>query len=176
MSEPPTRLICVGDSADQQELWLYIPSEDETNIRYLALSHCWGAAKIDYILTEDNYDDLRKKIDFERLTKNFKDAICFTREMGFKYVWIDSLCIKQGSREDWAQEAGRMSTVYAQAACTYVSPVIFPSALLMPELASAIHESANPAMSKVFLHLALLRPREDSIMTKTSSRATPVSF
>ncbi|KAF4633669.1 hypothetical protein G7Y89_g4444 [Cudoniella acicularis] len=119
--KPPTRLVCVGDHVNSKELRLHIPSEDETDIEYLALSHCWGETRIEYTLTEDAYEDMCKEIDYERLTRNFKDAICFTRQMGYKYIWIDSLCIKQGSRDDWAQQAEKMSLIYAQAACTISS-------------------------------------------------------
>ncbi|PMD19341.1 heterokaryon incompatibility, partial [Hyaloscypha hepaticicola] len=47
------------------------------------------------------------------LPKTFQDAVLITRDLGVRYLWIDSLCIIQDSDEDWEQEAARMSEVYA---------------------------------------------------------------
>ncbi|KAI0532184.1 heterokaryon incompatibility protein-domain-containing protein [Xylaria digitata] len=44
-----------------------------------------------------------------------RDAIHVTRELGVPYLWVDALCIRQGSREDWEKEAPHMKHVYAQA-------------------------------------------------------------
>lgn len=58
------------------------------------------------------------RIEFTTLPRNFQDAITIARNMGFKYLWIDSLCIIQDSSEDWAQESTKMAFVYAQATIT----------------------------------------------------------
>ncbi|KAM4060740.1 heterokaryon incompatibility protein [Hirsutella rhossiliensis] len=34
------------------------------------------------------------------------------REMGSSFIWIDSLCIMQDSKDDWKREAPRMSDIY----------------------------------------------------------------
>jgi len=49
------------------------------------------------------------------LTQTFQDAVTITRDIGVPYVWIDSLCIVQDDREDWAKEAARMASVYKYA-------------------------------------------------------------
>jgi pterin-4a-carbinolamine dehydratase len=122
LSQPflPTRLIYVGDS-NSLELHLHERPPNDTEIRYLALSHCWGeeeiAEKITK-LTRKNHDEWRKKIDYDALPANFKHAIDFTRKIGESYLWIDSLCIVQGCDGDWGSEAKTMSKVYAQAYCT----------------------------------------------------------
>ncbi|KAM5342160.1 hypothetical protein ACJ41O_015191 [Fusarium nematophilum] len=41
-----------------------------------------------------------------------------TSRLGYRYIWIDSLCIIQDSAEDWASEAARMATVYMNAEIT----------------------------------------------------------
>jgi hypothetical protein len=46
----------------------------------------------------------------------YKD-IRFTRRIGTRYLWIDSLCIIQDSQTDWTHEAASMSTVYANGVC-----------------------------------------------------------
>jgi hypothetical protein len=40
-----------------------------------------------------------------------------TRELGLRYLWIDSICIIQGPDGDFAQEATRMEDVFSSAYC-----------------------------------------------------------
>jgi hypothetical protein len=35
----------------------------------------------------------------------FRGAIEMTRKLGFRYLWIDSLCIVQNDEDDWKQES-----------------------------------------------------------------------
>lgn len=37
-----------------------------------------------------------------------------TRNLGVKYIWIDSLCIVQDDPEDWAAESAKMEAVYGK--------------------------------------------------------------
>ena len=50
-----------------------------------------------------------------QLPRTFKDAIAITKELGYRYLWIDSLCIVQDSVEDWTQESGYMAQIYGNA-------------------------------------------------------------
>lgn len=52
------------------------------------------------------------------LPQAFKDAIGLVRTLGFRYLWIDSLCILQDSQEEWHSECGSMDRTYADAALT----------------------------------------------------------
>ena len=54
----------------------------------------------------------------ESLPATFRDAVIATREMGFDYLWIDSLCIVQDSDEDWLYEAGKMQDYYKHSTLT----------------------------------------------------------
>jgi hypothetical protein len=67
--------------------------------RYLTLSHCWGG-KIFTTLTRSNFTEFLSRIPTESLSKTFREAITITRTLGFKYLWIDSLCIIQGDEAD----------------------------------------------------------------------------
>ena len=48
------------------------------------------------------------------LSKTFLDAIEIAWNLGFSWLWIDSLCIIQDDEEDWRREASLMATVYGQ--------------------------------------------------------------
>ncbi|KAH9211285.1 hypothetical protein DL95DRAFT_306385, partial [Leptodontidium sp. 2 PMI_412] len=51
-------------------------------------------------------------IPWDQLSKTFQDAIRITLKLDIMYPWIDSLCIIQGSQDDWEREAGQMESVY----------------------------------------------------------------
>lgn len=61
------------------------------------------------------------EIRFDELSAVQKDAVIVTREMGIRYLWIDSLCIIQGDVEDWKKESVRMGNIYSYAYFTIVS-------------------------------------------------------
>ncbi|RYP18202.1 hypothetical protein DL765_004059 [Monosporascus sp. GIB2] len=61
---------------------------------------------------------LLEHIPFETLPKTFQDAVIVTRYLGFRYLWIDAICILQDSAQDWLEEAPTMATVYRNSACT----------------------------------------------------------
>lgn len=95
--ELPTRVIDVG----MQEDWvgLRITHARKERAAYIALSHCWGGA-ISPMLTSKTIHAFQDRLPFLELPANFRDAITITRRLGFRYLWIDSLCIIQDSRED----------------------------------------------------------------------------
>ncbi|KUI68836.1 hypothetical protein VM1G_04392 [Cytospora mali] len=84
---------------------------------YLALSHCWGRKPF-RVMRQDNKEEFEQRVLISSLATNFQDAIFMTRQLGFNYVWIDSLCIIQGSKEDWDKEAPMMNRVYRNAFLT----------------------------------------------------------
>ena len=46
------------------------------------------------------------------LPKTVQDAITVTKLLGFRYLWVDSLCIIQDSNEDKSKEIDRMGNIY----------------------------------------------------------------
>jgi len=54
-------------------------------------------------------------VPLELLSQTFTDAIVVTKHLGYRYLWIDSLCIVQDDCEDWERESGRMADVYGNA-------------------------------------------------------------
>lgn len=111
----PTRLIDIGE-ARVANAHLIITSENPPKGRYVTLSHCWGSVKA-LQLTSTRLADLKQVIPMEELPLTFKEAFEVTRRLGFRYIWIDSLCIMQDSKEDWLFEAELMHKVYAHSYC-----------------------------------------------------------
>ncbi|KAI1127181.1 heterokaryon incompatibility protein-domain-containing protein [Nemania abortiva] len=121
--EMPTRLIDIGGPRDGQAARLIITrTSGITAAPYLALSYCWGtSAESTTWLRDDNLSALRSRIDEERLPRTHRDMFRLARDLGFRYVWIDALCIIQGNAEDWEHESKRMAVVYGNAALTIVA-------------------------------------------------------
>jgi hypothetical protein len=84
---------------------------------YIALSHCWGKSN-PFITTRDNLEDMMRSIVLDKAPATFRDAIRVSRELGIRYIWIDSLCIIQGDKEDWEIESSRMGGIYRDATLT----------------------------------------------------------
>ncbi|EGU87221.1 hypothetical protein FOXB_02254 [Fusarium oxysporum f. sp. conglutinans Fo5176] len=110
----PKRLIDVG-VRDKGVMQLVLSDQirsDNDVVEYAALSHCWGTT-VKSELRDDN-EETMKTILTEALDSNFRDAVDITYKLGIKYLWIDSLCIKQRTKE-WEEESGDMGLVYARA-------------------------------------------------------------
>ena len=82
--------------------------------RYVALSHCWGTATpfASFRTTRVNEARHLHEISISDLPCTFQDAIRVTSALGIRYLWIDSLCIVQDDKKDWAVEAAKMAHIY----------------------------------------------------------------
>ncbi|KAK4225872.1 heterokaryon incompatibility protein-domain-containing protein [Podospora fimiseda] len=107
---PPTRLLDMWVEDDVVRLHITHGEVDP----YIALSHCWGpdglpgSAKT----TRATLDSRMQAIQINTLPKTFRDAISICRELGIRFLWIDSLCIIQQDKEDWEKECSRMRDIY----------------------------------------------------------------
>ncbi|KAH7316886.1 heterokaryon incompatibility protein-domain-containing protein [Stachybotrys elegans] len=79
--------------------------------RYVCLSHCWGAHK-PLQTTKATLSARCDKIPWAHIPLTYQDAISLARMLGFRYIWIDSLCIVQDDRQDWVRESKAMVDVY----------------------------------------------------------------
>jgi len=119
-TEVPTRLIEINNESDDTRV---IETKSHTQIqRYAALSHCWGPPDpklnpISLITTRQNYNQMTDKICW-KIPTTFQNAITVCRQLGIRYLWIDSLCIIQKDEADWALESGRMLSYYRNAYVT----------------------------------------------------------
>ncbi|KAI1327988.1 heterokaryon incompatibility protein-domain-containing protein [Xylariaceae sp. FL0255] len=114
----PTRLIDVGSPKSAR---LIVTSQMGLEKPYVALSYCWGLPDAGVTLLETNFNNMLEEIPEEFLSKTHKDAFQLTRELGYQYIWIDTLCIIQQCREDWRRESRSMAQVYSNAALTIVA-------------------------------------------------------
>jgi hypothetical protein len=105
----PKRVLDLDCSPDEIRL---LEDSDETS-PYICLSHCWGDATHHPLqTTSENISSHREGIPFAGLPKTFQEAATFVRRLGYRYLWIDSLCIIQNDDEDWRVQASGMADVY----------------------------------------------------------------
>jgi hypothetical protein len=112
-SNMPTRVIDVGAMYTQPRLL----HSNHRQGKWVALSHCWGGhppLRTEKASLESHCEDLPLDI----LPPSFRDAILITRNLGFEYLWIDSLCIIQDSKEDWLKESVDMGRIFKDAIVT----------------------------------------------------------
>ncbi|KAK0614351.1 heterokaryon incompatibility protein-domain-containing protein [Immersiella caudata] len=86
--------------------------EEGQDRRYAALSYCWGGTAKTLLTISSRAGFLTRGVDLEELPLTVQDALKVTRELGLKWLWVDSLCIIQDCKDDWLREAGRMADVY----------------------------------------------------------------
>lgn len=93
--------------------------------RYVALSYVWGCAGDRLVLQKDNLVDfcrqgfLRSRV-LKRVPVVIQDAINFVQLSGFRYLWVDSLCIVQD--DDTTRDCvGFMNEIYSGAYFTIIA-------------------------------------------------------
>ena len=118
-SRLPSRILDLGPPGGSPDLRLLV--DVKICGRYATLSHCWGNSQ-PLKLIQTTYDDFQKKIAYTSLSKTFQDAVTATRSLGMRYLWIDSLCIKQDSKRDWEEQCAEMRRIYKDSFVTLAGP------------------------------------------------------
>lgn len=111
----PIRLVDVGSPAD--EICPFLAETRGRRGSYLTLSHRWGEREMTKT-TKHNIDRFKQALPMDELPQTFKDAITVTRQLGFQYIWIDSLCIIQHDEEEWLRESAKMGDIFESSSCT----------------------------------------------------------
>ncbi|KAF5654815.1 hypothetical protein F25303_1159 [Fusarium sp. NRRL 25303] len=120
----PTRLIDVG-SKDGAVSPKIVTTNSSFEIEYLALSYAWGSGHDFAKTTASNLVEMTKHLPWDDLAKTVQDAIIFTKMSGYRYLWVDALCILQSEgpddqrhKDDWSYEAARFGQYYENATLT----------------------------------------------------------
>lgn len=121
------RVVDVGTTAnnnDNESSVRLQVNDMETRGQYLALSYCWGkqpkpSAPVQPVLLRTaTLNQMTTKIEVDTLQQSIQDAIFVTRKLGFRYLWVDALCIIQDSAQDKDVQVSRMATIYKNATIT----------------------------------------------------------
>ncbi|PQE16156.1 heterokaryon incompatibility protein [Rutstroemia sp. NJR-2017a BVV2] len=99
--------------------------EQENPACYLALSYVWGAKRGSILLTSTNLEALKQPGSLGStkctLSKTIRDAMGFTVNIGYQYLWIDRLCIVQDDEVNKQTHINRMGSIYTHADLTIVA-------------------------------------------------------
>jgi hypothetical protein len=109
----PTRIVNVGNSDRKVRLELGARRRSQ----YVALSYCWGK-KQSQVATSRTLHSFSRHLKMEGLPKTIRDAITATRQLGYRFLWVDALCIIQDSASDKAEEISKMSEIYSKSVVT----------------------------------------------------------
>ena len=143
----PKRLIDVGTPGTQHPRLVMSEDLHGQDIRYAALSYCWGKAK--FRTTKENEASHKQEIPFELLPSVLQDALELTRELHIRFLWIDALCIVQDDLVEWRVEAARMQDIYSGSAITLAATDAADSALGL--FSSNSSAACNPDKNGVFV-------------------------
>lgn len=115
ISPLPTRIIEIVD-----ECVVRLVRTKGKQGQYVALSHLWSKEPERHPTrtTQGNIQRHLEGIQINSLTPTLREAIELTYTLGYRYLWIDSLCIVQDDRDDWARESGKMCDVYGNSTLT----------------------------------------------------------
>jgi Heterokaryon incompatibility protein (HET) len=100
-----------------------IESKEQQKGNYCTLSYRWGSEPV--TLRLDNLAALKEGLPFAELPMTIQHAIGLTSRLGFKYLWVDALCIIQDSEADWEAEAAKMDSIYSNSTITIAAVDLF---------------------------------------------------
>ena len=88
--------------------------------RYATFSHQWGKEQ-QLRLTSRSQKEFESGLLLCSLPKTYQDAVKVARILGYRYLWIDALCILQDSDEDLGHASSIMSSAYRNSSVTIAS-------------------------------------------------------
>jgi hypothetical protein len=103
----PSRVIDVDKAGVDPKLHVSAANESGP---YIALSYCWGGPQTSQT-TRANLEKYKSSMNFQSLPQTLKDAIVVTRELGYQYLWVDSICIVQDDEDDKLKELSKMRLI-----------------------------------------------------------------
>ncbi|KAH7308042.1 heterokaryon incompatibility protein-domain-containing protein [Stachybotrys elegans] len=144
----PRRIIDVGTGSDTLKL---VTPEKGAHAPYLALSYCWGGPQ-PVELKKTNMLGMKRGIDDTALPQTIRDAISITRKLGYRYLWVDALCIVQDDPDDKQEDIRAMADIYRNATLT-------------------ISASVAEAAAQGFIHLAAIPDAQSYISFSLGSKS-----
>lgn len=116
----PTRVLEISKGDQDESLKIKLHVADGERSQYLVLSYCWGNQSPLKTL-KSNLQERVNRIAYNDLPLTFQDAVLMTWYTGYRYLWIDSLCIIQDNEDDGVFEAAGTAAVYSNAMLTFAA-------------------------------------------------------
>ena len=110
----------IGGIAGEPTLELVSFPSGSHRANWAALSYCWGT-KPSIELTINTLPLFEQGIVMDSLDATVCDAICVAKDLGIKYIWVDSLCIIQDDPNDQKLQIAKMRNIYENSMVTLVT-------------------------------------------------------
>lgn len=89
--------------------------QPKTHVKYCALSYVWGTVEQPLLESSNRLkSESRNFLKALDLPRTILDAMALCREIGCRFLWVDSLCIVQDSEDDKHRQISSMADVYSQ--------------------------------------------------------------
>ena len=108
-SKLPKRVLDLGKSLQIEKVKVYVTKGEHA--RYATLSYSWGQAKR-LLTTRETLKSHCQGIDLEKVPQTLRDALYIAKSLGFRYIWIDALCIIQKDKLDFAEQVAALTEIY----------------------------------------------------------------
>ncbi|KAK8013386.1 hypothetical protein PG991_008979 [Apiospora marii] len=118
-SSMPTMLLDVSDRDRVKLIEVPLTMREP----YITLSYCWGAACQTVMLNDQSKAALIAGISPQEFDQTIRDSITVVRELGYRFLWVDALCIPQDDETPKARELSIMNDIYRNATFTIVASV-----------------------------------------------------
>ncbi|KAG5978478.1 hypothetical protein E4U55_006167 [Claviceps digitariae] len=163
---------CVQNQVVAAEEVLFHSSDDATE--YLALSYAWSQTGLDSS-AEAPYDvpALRLGLDGhlpDTVPSLFADAIAFTTAMGFRYLWIDRLCLQIDAAAR-RQQIDVMGEIYSRASLTLIVAAEDDTLTGIAGLSMPREHQLSLRVNNALYTTSLVRPDLEVASSKWASRA-----
>jgi len=145
----PSRLIDVVRDLRAAIVKLHITHKAERGA-YVALSYCWGGPQ-PVTTTTSNLESMKFGLELLSLPQTIQDAIEVTRKLGFRFLWVDALCIIQDSVTHKEKEIQKMGNIYKNA--KGVSDGFLRLVRIPPESCEFHFQVPNKGKSTIFVSL-----------------------
>lgn len=117
--ELPTRVLDISsDLATGEVTGVRLVEPRGCKEQYACLSYCWGQSGQASKTITTNLGQHLKSIPLDGLPKTITDSLKLSCKLGFRYIWVDSLCIIQDDHDDWLKEASNMAEIYSSSNLT----------------------------------------------------------
>ncbi|KAF3026557.1 hypothetical protein E8E14_013978 [Neopestalotiopsis sp. 37M] len=116
---------------------------------YVALSYVWGESSSAEDFVEHNRSG--RRVLLSKSPRVISDAIHATRSLGYRYLWIDKLCIDQNNANEKHQQIQQMDVIYEKAQLTIIAAAGEDESYGLP----GVTRKRVPRMEKVMIGSAL---------------------
>jgi hypothetical protein len=147
----PRRVLDIGDDG---EAHVKLLEPEGLRAQYVILSYCWGGPQTT-VTDKSTISTHFQGFSIKSLSQTIQDAITVARGLGFRYLWVDALCIVQNDSVDKTLEIAKLHDYFKKASLTiaagnaqsasdgFLRPSVMPSCVVPYSTPEGIEAKAN---------------------------------